>query len=1261
MKNFQLFWIILVSAIFFQRGYSGPTTVTEDPDDWEEEDDSSEADDDGRVYKNPRNFPSPDCPRDEEQATLLGQKCLRKCSSDEDCKSKKKKCLCDGACGMSCIKPDRECPELEHPALGTVVMSGRTFGSRASYTCNHGYHVVGLQTRVCQAYGSWSGSEPACKQNIYCLAPPTIEHARHSALPEQATFDLDSTVQYHCHLGYATAGFPRAKCLAIDGQASWYGPDISCEPRSCGQPVDPANSGWHAGECYTYGCRITYHCGEGYELVGKQAADCQADGVWAPKEVPTCVLVTAVQCPQPDNPRNGKAIYTSVSYNSVVSYECRYGYTLIGESSRRCGADKKWSGSLPQCKEINCGHPGTLYNGWLENVEAGFGLGSSIIFRCQPEMLLVGNASTVCQIDGRWRYPLPQCLAPCVVPSISQGIVVPIEVDIPDTNATQATPIGMGIGSSKVRHGTILEVICDEHYEFPLTSLSPPTCNNGTWSTIPRCVPARCKTLPKAPKFAMVISPKTEHGMKARFKCKDGWQLATADGKPINDSNEHVLTCLFGNWSGEYPICQEVYCQFLGIIPNGKVLLVGNMGLYDYRPYVKKVINNKQIMYDCDKGYVLENGASGATCIGGKWQPSQLPDCLLGQHPRLRWTRKKRSVDLKFTRAKFMLNHYRNIKRKHFDHHKIDEFIKKAAAREKRSIINESQKHFLEYLNNIVQNESREKKKRENRDFSEIDRAYSKYYEKIKARYRNYVKNLFPNQKQKNSLINNSYPMQPVAEEEVKNTRKIQDGRWFNAPEFRYRAIQKARSSYTKDLQNEEIDADLDDQPVAIPTINDSTRSNKYETSIINTNASISNYYPSYNEKQQQIEENNENGAKKHSSSVDIAANIYAQLQSQIVRRKRDTDDDGKDDDIGVVGKKKRGPCEPITELDHMQMEIVKPPKNPNDSFGHGMVLKITCNSGYHSNIQTVNSTVRCNKGVWKPVKPVCTVTKGPCFVPSVEHGSYYEMPSSDPLIEQIKPTTSPLTPLARVDNGITIAFQCDTGYNIQGSNSIKCIDGNWSSQASPECLPAPCVLPEILHAVYQGGYRLGLTIAHGSHVMVVCENGAANTIPPVQMDCALGLLTPTTVSCSFTASRKSRDDEMNSFIVDDGNVTTSSEEGGDFCGPPSKDQAMLIYKNEDTEIDDTYPAGTEISFSCIPSITGERTTWKIVCENGHWIGRAHDCEDDERLYNTPLANGSCVFKNTDPHVANFYNDLEIRESYVEFPAGTTLISRYHI
>lgn len=74
----------------------------------------------------------------------------------------------------------------------------------------------------------------------------------------------------------------------------------------------------------------------------------------------------------------------------------------MNETSRRCGADRKWSGILPSCKEINCGPPGVLYNGWLENIDAGTGLGASIIFRCHPGMLLNGNSSTVCQIDGRW-------------------------------------------------------------------------------------------------------------------------------------------------------------------------------------------------------------------------------------------------------------------------------------------------------------------------------------------------------------------------------------------------------------------------------------------------------------------------------------------------------------------------------------------------------------------------------------------------------------------------------------------------------------------------------------------------------------------------------------------------------------------------------------------------------------------------------------------------------------------------------------------
>lgn len=245
------------------------------------------------------------------------------------------------------------------------------------------------------------------------------------------------------------------------------------------------------------------------------------------------------------------------------------------------------------------------------------------------------------------------------------------------------------------------------------------------------------------------------------------------------------------------------------------------------------------------------------------------------------------------------MNHYRNIKRKHFDHQFFEDFVK-VASREKRSLETYRGRRSHPGTLNIIRpsrdtfaRKKRSVNKRESRDYSEIDRAYSKYYEKIKARYRNYVKNLFPTPKIRSPLLNNSYPMQPL--EEVKNTKKIQvqDGRWYNSynnPEFRYRATHKART-FSNDLQNEEYENEMG-PPVALPSINDPTRSNRFE---YQQNETVSNYYPSYhhNERHFTVEDPYES-PRKMNTSADIAANIFAQLQSQIVRRKRDVDEDSK-------------------------------------------------------------------------------------------------------------------------------------------------------------------------------------------------------------------------------------------------------------------------------------------------------------------------------------------------------------------------------
>ena len=102
----------------------------------------------------------------------------------------------------------------------------------------------------------------------------------------------------------------------------------------------------------------------------------------------------------------------------------------------------------------------------------------------------------------------------------------------------------------------------------------------------------------------------------------------------------------------------SVYCPFPGFIEHGKILLIGNMGLYEYRPYVRKIQNSRQIMFQCDRGYsMIEPGPSGATCIAGEWSPPQLPRyglsscqwsvltlcprcrCVEGSHPSVRLPR----------------------------------------------------------------------------------------------------------------------------------------------------------------------------------------------------------------------------------------------------------------------------------------------------------------------------------------------------------------------------------------------------------------------------------------------------------------------------------------------------------------------------------------------------------------------------------------------------------------------------------------------
>lgn len=239
-------------------------------------------------------------------------------------------------------------------------------------------------------------------------------------------------------------------------------------------------------------------------------------------------------------------------------------------------------------------------------------------------MKFVGHHNhTVCLEHGNWSNPLPQCLAPCIVPHVKHAdSIYTVQTDLIANNRSEITLNEVRPGNF-TSHGSYLEIVCDCGYdpnERMDENITQPVCNNSTWSYKPLCLPASCKSAPENPKNGRVRVGPMEHGSKGYVQCLDGYRL----------KGDNVTHCINGKWEPIRSNCLEIYCRFPGVIDNGRVLLVGLTGTtYDYKPYIKRISNNRQINYECDKGYRLNDSApSAATCIDGHWRPEGLPTCL---------------------------------------------------------------------------------------------------------------------------------------------------------------------------------------------------------------------------------------------------------------------------------------------------------------------------------------------------------------------------------------------------------------------------------------------------------------------------------------------------------------------------------------------------------------------------------------------------------------------------------------------------------
>jgi hypothetical protein len=221
--------------------------------------------------------------------------------------------------------------------------AGTTFGDTATYTCDPGHGIVGTASRMCQADGTWSGSQPTC-------APGDCDSL---VAPQDGTVltpngtTLGATATYSCNEGHNLVGGATRTCQV---SGSWSGTMPSCQPVSCPvlDPPDDGTVSTPGGR--TYGAVATYMCSTGHNRNGSATRTCQANGQWS-GSAPTCDIVN---CGNLSNPMDGTVSTAGgTTYNQTASYSCAIGHYRNGNATRTCQANGSWSGSAPTCPDGN--------------------------------------------------------------------------------------------------------------------------------------------------------------------------------------------------------------------------------------------------------------------------------------------------------------------------------------------------------------------------------------------------------------------------------------------------------------------------------------------------------------------------------------------------------------------------------------------------------------------------------------------------------------------------------------------------------------------------------------------------------------------------------------------------------------------------------------------------------------------------------------------------------------------------------------------
>ncbi|XP_053391178.1 CUB and sushi domain-containing protein 3-like [Mercenaria mercenaria] len=466
-----------------------------------------------------------------------------------------------------CVIIDCGAPtDLENGNVSTL--EGTIYQKWATYSCNSGYNLTGSGSRQCQLDKTWSGSQPFClPKDCGLLAPPI------NGTIDITNTTVGNTVTYSCGNGFILHGDNKRECLQ---SGFWNGINPTCEIADCGQLNIPFQGSVIASGS-TYGKTGVFSCNNGYELLGNNFTECQANGSWS-NPGPSCSLIDCGELPPIDG---GVYSFNGTTYGEVLTAECNVGYDLHGSSLRQCQSSGNWSGSTAICTIKDCGQLRPPTNGTI--LVSSTTYLSTAEFQCNEGHDLNGDIMVLCRDDGLWNGTTPFC-------------------KIRDCGHLSVPP-NTRLDAKSTTFGSIAFFSCEEGYS--LYGNSKRHCSKkGVWNnTSPSCIIKDCGNLTD-PENGLVIYNASTYGSVAVYICDVGFNLTGSNKTECSEG---------GFWTDSKPSCPIIDCGLAGNLTNGEV----SDG---------STVYGSVKTFSCDNGYEML-GSNMSKCLeNGSWSDNP-PTC----------------------------------------------------------------------------------------------------------------------------------------------------------------------------------------------------------------------------------------------------------------------------------------------------------------------------------------------------------------------------------------------------------------------------------------------------------------------------------------------------------------------------------------------------------------------------------------------------------------------------------------------------------